>query len=136
MKSEKGITLISLITYVIIMSIVLLIMTGIINQFYKNTDSIQASTEEIVKLGQLNTYFLKEIKKQNNGIDTINQNYIVFKTGNTFTYNNHRIFYNQVLICDNIKDFSFSSENEKIVSYTAKLENFEKTMTYKIEEIY
>ena len=86
MKKERGITLISLVVYVIVMSIMLVVISSIINQFYQNTDSIEASTEQILAFNTFNTYFLKEVKTKGNSIDHMQDTYVLFKTGNSFSY--------------------------------------------------
>lgn len=137
MKKQSGITLISLTIYIIVMTIVLIIMTAIVNRFYSNVDNIEANTEEILQISKLNTYFLKEIKAQGNAIDTLTDNYILFKTGNSFSFYNGNIYYNQIIICKNVKDFTMI-ENEKpnIIKTIVSFDNYTKAMSYKIEEIY
>ncbi len=137
MKKQSGITLVSLTIYIIVMTIVLIIMTAIVNRFYQNVDDIEANTEEILQISKFNTYFLKEIKEQGNAIDTITNHYILFKTGNSFSLYNGNLYYNQIVICKNVKDFTVI-ENEKpnVLKIIISFSNFTKAMNYKIEEIY
>ena len=48
MKNQKGITLVSLVLYVIIMTIVLGVMSVILDSFYNNTEAVQGNVQEIV----------------------------------------------------------------------------------------
>lgn len=151
MKNEKGITLVSLIIYVIVMSIALVIMSYIISNFYSNTEGLNANVEEIIKFNKFNIYFLREVKLYNNSIDTIsleNDNkYILFSSGNSFVFNSNKIYYNNIEICDNVKSINFEKgkkqdengneiEDESIIKVAIIFENFSKTINYKLENIY
>jgi len=142
MKKEQGITLVSLVVYVIVMIIVLGVLSSIINRFYENTNSIQADTEEILKFNKFNTYFLKEIKTADNKVDEINTNYIVFSSGNVFSFVDNKIYYNEVVICNGVQELTMrqgqngDGENPDIIYVTVKFENFEKSINYKVEEVY
>ena len=137
MKNQSGVTLISLTIYIIVMTIVLVVMMAIINQFYNNIDGMKADTEELLQTSKFNSYFLREIKKQGNGIDTIEDRYILFKSGNSFSFHNEKLYYNQIVICDNVKDFTvIESEYPNVVRTILNFEHYEKVMDYKIEEIY
>lgn len=151
MKNQKGITLVSLIIYIVVMMIVLVVMSSIISNFYMNTEGMNANVEEILNFNKFNMYFLKEIKLYNNKVDTIKSEgdspYILFTSGNSFVFNSNKIYYNNVEICDNVKSINFEkgknkdengneTEDETIVSVTLSFENFSKTINYKLENIY
>ena len=64
MRSEKGVTLTSLIIYVIAMLIAITIISIMTGYFYKNID---VSTEKYSYLGEytrFNSYFLKKLTKK------------------------------------------------------------------------
>jgi len=144
MKKENGITLVSLIIYIIIMIIAMGAMSTIINEFYKNTDNMEADTKQIIEFNKFNTYFLKEIKKKGNNVDTINDEnkYILFSSGNSFSLSNNRIYYNDIQVCVGVEDFIIQSglngdgTNTDIIYITLKIGDFTKSINYKIEEIY
>lgn len=139
MKKQNGITLVSLVAYVIIMSIVIGVLSSIISNFYQNTDSMQADTKDVIEFNKFNMYFLKEAKTLNNKIDKLENNYILFTSGNSFSYSNNSIYYNNLTICKNVKNVSFSfKENERqdIVEVNIEFQDFQKTINYKIEDIY
>lgn len=145
MKKENGITLVSLVVYVIVMIIVIGIMSSIISNFYNNTEDININTENVIEVNKFNTYFLKEIKTRNNSIDTIDSNnsYILFSTGNSFSLANKNIYFNNTLVCKNVEKFevkkginSQGQEDDTIINVNIKINDFEKTINYKIEEIY
>lgn len=142
MKKEQGITLTALVIYIIVMIIVLGVISTIINQFYKNNNSIEADTEEILEFNKFNTYFLKEVKAKGNKVDTISNNYILFGTGNSFSLSNNKIYYNNVEICKGVQSLTIAQgkdgtgEEKNIIYITLTFENFTKSINYKIEEIY
>lgn len=137
MKNEKGITLVSLVVYVIVMTLVIGIMSTIITNFYKNTDTMQGNVEEVVKFSKFNNYFLKEVKTKDNKVDTISTNYILFTSGNSFSISNNVIYYNNIEICDEVQSMEITAgADETIVNVKISFENFNKSINYKIEEIY
>lgn len=142
MRNYKGITLMTLIIYVGVLFIVIAIMSSIIKNFYQNNTAVNEHTKEILEFNKFNTYFLKEIKKSENDVDDYvkdsEKNYILFKTGNSFSLKNDIIYYNNIKVCEGVKDLSFSYDSDnKTIRTTVNFKNdFSKTITYKIEEIY
>lgn len=145
MKKCKGITLMSLIMYISVLFIIIGIMSSIIKNFYQNNTEINDRTQEILEFNKFNIYFLREIKKTGNKIESIKHDeenyiyYILFKTGNSFSLKNGIIYYNNIKICDGVSDLSFNynSNKENIISAKVTFNNsFSKEITYKIEEIY
>ena len=139
MKNQKGITLTSLVIYVGAMIIILGVVSTIITQFYRNTTLMQANTDEIIEFNKFNTYFLKEVKLKGNALDSIdetNKSYILFKSGNTFLFDNNKIYYNNIEICDNVEDATFTKKENDVISVNVTFKKFSKSIEYKIEEIY
>ena len=141
MKSNKGITLVALVIYVIVMIAVLGILSIIITRFRENTGKIETDTEEILAFNHFNTYFLKEVKTKDNKIDNVNANYILFKSGNSFSFSNNRIYYNNIVICSGVKSFLIDAKEENgnysdVVKITISFEEFTKSISYKLEQIY
>ena len=138
MYKESGITLISLILYVIIMIIVIGIMSSVTRNFYNNINNVQIAKEDILEFNTFNTYFLKEVKSVNTTIDSINTDYILFSSGNSFSLNNKSLYFNDTKICKDVEEFecSIDEKNSNIINVKLKFRNFEKNMKYKIEKIY
>ena len=136
MKSQNGITLSSLIIYIIVMIMVIGVMARVSTMFYNNVNKLDNRTIEISKFNNFNTYFVKEIKLPNNGIDKIENNYILFKSGNSFLYRNQNIYYNDLMIVDNVKNLVFTRESESVINLNISFEEYSKQIKYKIEEIY
>ena len=95
MKKNNGITLVTLVIYVIVMLIIVGVMTAITNTFYRNTEVVKGNVQEVVEFNKFNSYFLKEVKLYNNKVDTyVDDKYILFASGNSFSINNDSIYYN------------------------------------------
>lgn len=145
MKSDKGITLASLALYIVVMIIVLGIMSSIITTFYANTEGMNAKVQELVEFNKFNMNFLKEVKLYNNSVDSIGESgtYIVFTSGNSFSFSNNKIYYNNLKIASDVKEVRFekgkkddSTIDDTKIKVTVEFESFSKTIEYKIENIY
>lgn len=127
MKSEKGITLISVTVYIIAMLIIITAVTVATAYYYNN---IQTSKEKYDALGEytkFNSYFSEEINFQGNKVVKIestekNQhnnnyrtNYIVFSSNNQYTFieENKSIYKNNIKIASYIEDCTFKEKIEK-----------------------
>lgn len=145
MKNEKGITLSSLVIYIIVMIMVIGVMTRVSLMFYNNTENLNDNTKDIIEFNNFNNYFVKEIKTANNKIDTIAEDgtYILFNTGNSFSMKNNGIFYNDLEIAKNVKNINFKYytnsegiEEKDIVTTNIEFNNYSKQINYKVESIY
>lgn len=117
MKNNRGITLTSLIIYVIGMVIVVSLIATLTTFFYKNVnvDNISKDTTQYTKFSNL---FLDEINKKDNDIvecktteeDGQKISYIIFFDGNQYTYKaeNKSIYKNKIKICKDVEECEFS----------------------------
>lgn len=116
MKSNKGITLTSLIIYVIGMTIMVATIATITSFFYKNIDigDINSDTTQYTKFSSM---FTEETNRINNSViecktltDENRISYIIFSSGNQYTFNedSKSIYKNNVKICDNVEMCEFS----------------------------
>lgn len=144
MKSNKGITLTSLVIYVIAMVIVVTTVSTITSYFYKNIDNVNTGTDSSMTYTEFNMYFTQEINTKENYPVLVSDgaDYIVFsKTGNQYTFKNSSIYKNQVKICDNIESCTFEmlktdeaqEKNDLVKVYIKTTGNLEYTNTYKIQ---
>lgn len=150
MQSEKGITLVSVIIYVIAMLIIISVITVLTSYFYRNVDINSVSEDLNQQYTRFNTYFTEEVNKKGNNILDIGesesttedepQKYIVFSSGNQYTYvpANDSIYVNSIKIAENIKDCTFeeiTEDNKTKVKVTISGENnFLRTTTYTLVE--
>lgn len=146
MKSEKGVTLMSLATYIVLMLIVIAILATVRTSFQSNIKEINKEGTEFSEISKFNMYFLQEVKKQGNRIDSISNSNteITFSNGNTYTYKNNEIYLQNatdgtsITIASNINKCEFNKkiENGKnIVTVTIRANKTEEiTNEYVLNE--
>lgn len=145
MKSNKGITLTSLIVYVIGMTIMVSTIATLTSFFYKNIDveDLNSDTNQYTKFTSV---LSKEINRKDNSIidckqlenDNDKVSYIIFSSGNQFTFNkdSKSIYKNNVKICDNVEmcDFSYEYTDSKYkITVSLRTTNIDKTGENAIE---
>ena len=135
MKSQKGVTLLSLIMYVVAMFIVIEIVATITTFFYSSTESLTESTESLGEFNKFNLEIVREIKQDGSTIKSIDRNgkRIVFSSGNIFLFDNKGIYKNKVKICSNVNSCLFKkiTDNEKdILVVYFETDSFAKTIEY------
>ena len=109
MKSEKGITLLSLIVYIALLTLVLGILSVVSNYFYKNVNYITDTGKYVSNYNKFNMYFIEDVKN-NSEIYSISEDgtQLVFADGTNYTFADNSIYRNKVRICENIYALSFS----------------------------
>ncbi|MBR3255092.1 MAG: hypothetical protein IKF97_02545 [Clostridia bacterium] len=120
MKSEKGITMVSLIIYVIAMLITVTIITVVTSYFTKNIDVSTEKYTYYAEFTKFETYFSEEVNKENNHIlevgettvDNKTQKYIALSSGNQYTYipENKAIYQNNVKITSGVENCTFTEK--------------------------
>lgn len=145
MKSEKGITLISVIIYVIVMLLVVTIASILTGYFYNNIDINNTEQNANVEFTKFNSFFTEEVNIRGNTIlesDTegtsTGQKYIVFSTGNQYTYikNNKSIYKNNSKIASDIEEFNLkinNSDSKTTIEIELTSGNISKTTTYALK---
>ncbi len=133
MKSESGVTLSSLIIYVIAMSIIIGTIAVITNYFYGNINGLTNRTKASKQYTEFNSYFVNEVNKKGNTVLTNLLNAddeikIVFSSGNKFTFvknagsENGAIYFNKIKICKEVTSCSFSVSGENnIIEVTMQI---------------
>lgn len=111
MRTEKGITLTSLIIYIILLIFIVSILSAISNYFYANTSYITEMGKYVSEFNKFNMYFVEDVKN-NSDIYSIDNTKIVFADGTIYTYANGAIYRNKVEICNNIHGCAFEKREE------------------------
>ena len=146
MKTEKGVTLISVTIYVIVMLIVVSIITVLTVYFYRNVDVNSANEDFNQQYTRFNSYFTEEINRKGNkiaGYEDINdevgnlkQRYIIFSSGNQYTFvkQNQAIYMNDTKIAENITRFEYNIQQTNgkttITVVISKGDNLTRTTNY------
>ena len=118
-KNNRGITMISLTIYVVIIGIVIAILAAFKNNFDDTLDSMDEYTSLVPEFNKMHMYMLDEVNLENNKVLKKNADgtYIEFSSGNTYTFSDNKIFKNNVKIFSDIESCSFElgKENENDV---------------------
>ncbi len=121
MKNNKGVTMISLITYIIGLTIVLALIATLTSYFHENI-SIKDINSDTTQYTKFSSVFLEEINNKNNSVIDCKQltngtSYIIFSSGNQYTFdeNSKTIYKNKIKICKDVEtcDFSYTFADSK-----------------------
>ena len=141
MKQNKGITLISLVVYIIGM-VVIIAMVGSLLSFYNNNMVKMNDTSDVnMELSKFTARMMAETKDAGNEISEVTGNTIKFKNGNVYTYQDNRIYENTMVVSQYVKDYLASLEvdgSKQILRIHIVLQKGEtettNNLTYVIEE--
>lgn len=137
MRSQKGITLISVIIYVLAMIIVVAIVANVTRYFYKNVSTVNDRVEDSNIFTTFNSYFSEELNIYGNKVGQCDGESITFSNNNnqyTFDKDSNSIYFNQTRICKNIKNCTFSY-NSGIIKVVIQTDSKTYTNTYKITNV-
>lgn len=106
LRSNKGITMMSLIIYITSFLVVVGIVAGITAFFYGNSSLMTQELYSASDYNKLNLYLVKESEQAGNRVT--NTSTLTFSNGDKFTYDstNHLLYYNSICLCEDIQGFS------------------------------
>lgn len=146
MKSEKGVTVTSLIIYVIALTVVVATISMLSTYFYRNTSSVAGNINPITEYTKFNTFFSEEVNHSNIKVleckqqgEEVEDNYIVFDNGVQYTFvkENQAIYKDKVKICSYVEECSFEhkiANGKDVVTVSIKMENSQtKTIYYTLK---
>lgn len=138
MKNEKGITLISVTIYVIVMTIVIGVIAVVSGFFTKTIKSSNFDTDPMTEYLAFNSYFAEEVNYRGITILDHDTNYVVFDNGAQYTYvaENKAIYKNKVKIARNVDECTFTTmiqEGKQKIEVKFRAENTKKTTTYTLK---
>lgn len=139
MRTEKGITLISLTVYIIVMVIMVAVVAVISTYFYTNTNSLTKTINPLTEYTKFNSFFSDEVNHSNLKILACEEDYIVFDNGVQYTYvaENRGIYRNKVKIGRDVEQCTFENKiknGKSIVTIHIKIGNMEeKTVDYTLK---
>lgn len=115
MKSEKGITLTSLVIYVIGITIIFAVVANLTIYFNKNSRTIEYTTNNSAQITRLNQYLINDTKKENAQIIEINENIITIQAnGETIKYTYDKdskgIYRNKVKIANDVQSLEIKKD--------------------------
>ena len=139
MKSQKGITLISLTVYIIVMVIVVATLTIISNFFFSNMKTASKNINPLTEYTKFTTFFSDEVNHSNIKVLDCQNDYVVFDNGVQYTFvkDNKGIYRNKIKICRNVQSCNFAYEiknGKSVVTVAIQMEDIdEKTVTYTLK---
>lgn len=142
MRSNRGVTLTSLIIYIIAMTIIISIVSVVSTSMYSNVKEISKSSD-LSQYTKFNSYFTEQINTEDLQVldcntirdgEVIQESYVSFSNNDKYTYKNNAIYFNKIKICRNVESCEFQYVNEdnksKItVIMKIKGENFQNIYT-------
>lgn len=108
-KSQKGITMISLIIYVGCFLAVSGIVGAITVFFYNNTSLLNSEVYSSAEYNKLNMYLVKESEQEGNSFvsfdDSSNMQTLTFSNGNVYTFDkdSHLLYFNKICLCEDVQ---------------------------------
>ncbi len=118
MKKENGITLASLVLYVIIFSFTLGLLAALSSFVYGNMDYINSDSVSSEEFNKFNINFLKDVKENNDAkVSTLNDSVTITFESNekivyTYKISDKAIYRNKVKIASNILSFGASIKTD------------------------
>lgn len=123
MKSNRGITLISLIVYMVVLTIVISMLAMVSDLFFNNTNYIMDNGKYISEFNKFNMYFIEDVKN-NSKVTSASSDEIIFDDGTIYTYKGDKdkgIYRNKVKICENISLCEFSKKENTVDGFTKNI---------------
>lgn len=109
-KSNKGITLTSLIIYIIVLTLVVGLLVSITTFFTNNVSRLSTTGGNAAQINKLNMYLIEDVKKDGISILSCTDDNVVFSDGTTYTYRGTDLYRNQVKILTGV-EYLFFEEN-------------------------
>ena len=134
LKGEKGITLTSLVIYIIVFVIIIAIMANISNYFYSNIGEIKDSPKYVAEFNKFSMFFIADVKR-NTEIVTISEDSLQFADETKYEYRDNSIYRNNEEISKYVKSFSFEKKPYVINSFSKTLINVSSTFGTDNEQI-
>lgn len=110
MKNKEGVTLITLVIFIVGLTIVIGMVTVISNFFYKNIMQMEAKSSSSAEFNKFNVVFLEEVKTYGNKLIEYSDNYVLFSSGNKYLFQDNKIYKNKVEIANDVTSCSFGFE--------------------------
>ena len=139
-NNEKGITLVSLVAYIVIFIIIIATMTTISTFFFSNISEAISTPRYVSEFNKFTMFFGVDIK--NNKTATITSNTIEFESGTKYEYKNNSIYRNDVRIAKDVISCNFTQDsytvnsvNKNIINVNIKIgksdeDSFEKNIDF------
>ncbi len=121
MKSQKGVTLVALVIYIIVFTIVISILSVISSFFFSNVNFVKEQANYAPEFNKFNMFFIQDVK--NNKNVTVNNNTVEFADGTRYDFNSDQkaIYRNGKAIAKNIQVAVFKPSTVTIRNTTKNI---------------
>lgn len=140
MKSQKGVTLTSLVIYIIVATILIGTMAVLSSNSFSNIDILKDQANYAVEYNKFNIFFILDVK--NNKTANVTNTQIIFEDGNKYEYKENAIYRNEVKIANNIKSCTFTpgnytinNTNKNLITVNLKIGKSKKVYQKEIEYV-
>ncbi len=132
MKSERGITLTSLIIYVVITTITVTAIAAFSSFFVSNMNEVKEQEKYAPEFNKFSMFFIGDVK--NNKTAEVTTNQVTFEDGTVYQYrqNEKAIYRNSTKITEKVDSFSFSSTEEQVSSTNKRIINVKMSIGGKV----
>lgn len=131
-KSQKGITLATLVVYMVIFTIIIGVMTTISTFFYGNIGDAIDTPKYVSEFNKFVMFFVVDIKNYNEAIVT--DTTIEFENGPIYSYRNNMIYRNDVVIANYVMECKFTPKQYDVSNITKNLINVNMKIGKEAEE--
>lgn len=135
MRDSKGVTLISVIIYLIGITLLIALVSTLTNFIYTDISIINNSSQNLNEYIKFNMFFLEDIKEKGNSVYKIENQYsedtvgeeqtqeiistkLIFTNGNQYTFIDEAIYKNNVKICENITNVEWTAQIDSTTKNT------------------
>ena len=124
MKAEKGITLTSLVIYVLVATLLIGMTAMISSFFFSNMNLIKDMDKYAPEFNKFSMFFLEDVKK-NSSAEVTGGNQVTFADGTIYVYNSSKkaIYRNDTKITEKVEGVVFSSSTEQVSNTTKQIIN-------------
>lgn len=132
MKSEKGITLTSLIIYLGVTLVVVTTIATFTSFFVSNMDEVRAQEDYAPEFNKFSMFFIGDVK--NNRTAEVTATQVKFEDGTIYQYNadEKAVYRNSTKITEKVDSFSFTSTQETISTTTKQIINVKMSVKGKV----
>ena len=114
MKSEKGITLTSLVIYIMVATIVIATMAIVSSFFFSNINLVRDQDKYAVEFNKFNMFFVNDVK--NNKTAQVQTHKITFEDGTIYEYRaeDKSVYRNGTKVAELVQELTFTADTYQV----------------------
>lgn len=120
-KNIKGVTLVALVIYIFIFTIILGVMTTISTSFFNNIGGVVDTPKYLLEFNKFSMFFVTDAKNYSRA--NVTDTTIQFENGPMYKFQNNNIYRNDTIIAKNVLDCTFSTNNFNVNNITKQIVN-------------